>query len=365
MSANRATPSLAALRRYAVRRTLFRPTSLARAIEQLGFVQADPIRAPARAQDLILRHRVAGYRAGDLERAYPRLAIEEDAFVNYGYLPRAISASMHPRTPRHPLPPEREAQALEVLAFIAERGAVHPREVDEHFQHGRVTNWFGGTSNASTQLLDHLHYRGALRVAARSGGTRTYALAARAEQPEPTPGEGFDALLDVAVGLYAPLPLASLRQLASYLGYGAPQWRAERAAALARARARYAWASVAGLDWCWPADEDPSSRRWAVRPQVRLLAPFDPIVWDRLRFKQFWGWEYRFEAYTPAAKRVRGYYALPLLWRDQVIGWGNLSVVAGRLRAAVGYLGSAPTAPGYAAALDAELDRLRVFLGVE
>jgi hypothetical protein len=54
----------------AVARTLFRPTTLSRAIDKLGFVQADPIRAPARAQDLILRHRVAGYRAGDLERRY-------------------------------------------------------------------------------------------------------------------------------------------------------------------------------------------------------------------------------------------------------------------------------------------------------
>ena len=52
------------LRRYAIARSLFRPTTLGRAIRKLGFVQADPIRAPARAQDLTLRHRVAGYRAG-------------------------------------------------------------------------------------------------------------------------------------------------------------------------------------------------------------------------------------------------------------------------------------------------------------
>ena len=50
--------------------------------------------------------------------------------------------------------------------------------------------------------------------------------------------------------------------------------------------------------------------------EVRLLAPFDPVVWDRRRFEVFWGWAYRFEAYTPAPKRVRGYYALPLMWGD-------------------------------------------------
>ena len=74
--------TLAHLRRYAIARSLFKPTTLGRAIGKLGFVQADPIRAPARAQDLTLRHRVAGYRAGDLERRYPRLPLEEDFFVN-------------------------------------------------------------------------------------------------------------------------------------------------------------------------------------------------------------------------------------------------------------------------------------------
>ena len=48
--------------------------------------------------------------------------------------------------------------------------------------------------------------------------------------------------------------------------------------------------------------------------------PFDPVVHDRTRFELLWGWTYRFEAYTPAPKRKRGYYALPLLWRDRAIG---------------------------------------------
>src|ERR1039457_5194026 len=73
------------LRRFAATSSLFPPTTLKRALYRLVFVQADPIRAPARAQDLTLRHRVKGYRAGDLERRYPRLALEEDFFVNYGF----------------------------------------------------------------------------------------------------------------------------------------------------------------------------------------------------------------------------------------------------------------------------------------
>jgi hypothetical protein len=82
VNVDRMPPTLQHLRRYAIARSLFKPTTLRRAIEKLGFLQADPIRAPARAQDLTLRQRVVGYRAGDLERRYPRLALEEDYFVN-------------------------------------------------------------------------------------------------------------------------------------------------------------------------------------------------------------------------------------------------------------------------------------------
>src|SRR5213078_1274701 len=86
------------LRRFAVARTLFKPTTLERALDRLGFVQADPIRAPARAQDLTLRHSVEDYRAGDLERRYATLGVEEDFFISYGFVTSAIQALMHPRS---------------------------------------------------------------------------------------------------------------------------------------------------------------------------------------------------------------------------------------------------------------------------
>ena len=355
------------LRHHAVARTLFAPTTLAQAIARLGFVQADPIRAPARAQDLTLRHRVSDYRAGDLEARYPRLAIEEDYFVNYGFLPRATQALMHPRTPRTPWTATRHAQAAAVLDFVRERGVVHPRDVDAQFQHGKARNWFGGSSNASTQLLDAMHYRGQLRIARREGGVRLYAV--RPEQPSvASPAAAMDALVDVIVAQYAPLPMASLGQLLSHLRGGAPQWAGERAAALARAKQRLPQAEVGGVTWVWPDGENPASKRHAGRAQadtVRLLAPFDPIVWDRRRFELLWGWAYRFEAYTPAPRRVRGYYALPLLWRDRVVGWGNLAVKDNGLSAELGYVaGQAPPDRAFAPALADELARIAAFLGL-
>jgi hypothetical protein len=97
-----------------------------------------------------------------------------------------------------------------------------------------------------------------------------------------------------------------------------------------------------------------------------LLTPFDPVVHDRWRFERLWGWRYRFEAYTPPAKRKLGYYALPLLWGERVIGWGNLSVEGGQLRSEFGYVsGAAPREARFRKELDADLRRIRDFLGME
>src|SRR6267378_2902293 len=171
------------LRRFTVARSLFTPTTLKRALHRMAFVQADPIRAPARAQDLILRHRVKNYRAGDLERRYATLEIEEDFFVTYGFVTRSLHALMHPRSDSRvpaddvgqPWSAARTKQAEMLLEFVRERGVAHPREVDEHFSHGTVKNYWGGSSNATTHLLDALHYQGLLRVVRRDAGIRIYA----------------------------------------------------------------------------------------------------------------------------------------------------------------------------------------------
>jgi uncharacterized protein len=352
--------TLAQLRRHAIARSLFTPTTLERAIHQLGFVQADPIRSPARAQDLTLRHRVKDYRAGDLEQDYPKLAVEEDFFVNYGFLPKRTQALMHPRMARQEWTPERWKQADEVRAWVAENGISHPRDVDAHFAHGKVQNWFGGSSKATTQLLDGMHYRGLLRIAKRERGIRLYEVC-DATPVALEPQAAFDALIDIAVNKYAPLPAATLGQLLTHLCVGVPQWRGERRAALQRAKQRLSHTVVEGVAWYWPTNE--TIRHGEPDDRVRLLAPFDPIVWDRRRFELFWGWAYRFEAYTPAPKRKLGYYALPLLWRDEVIGWGNLATVNGVLTAELGYVkGQAPRDAVFKRELSAELGRMEVFL---
>ena len=354
--------SLDDLRRFAVARSLFAPTTLRRALERMGFVQADPIRSPARAQDLILRHRVKDYRAGDLERRYEALGVEEDFFINYGYVTREVQALMHPR----PGSVRERKQEKLLLDFVKARAAVHPRDAEAHFAHGTVRNYWGGSSHATTQMLDALHYRGLLRAARREKGIRVY----RTHRHEPAPLDEaarrarVDALVDVAVNIYAPLPAASLSFYLRRLRFAVPQWQEEIPGALGRAQERLRQARVEGMDWYWPNEDNP--RRARVREAVRLLAPFDPVVHDRRRFELLWGWVYRFEAYTPTPKRKLGYYALPLLWRDRVIGWANLAVKNGALTAELGYTaGQPPRDRAFKRELAAELERMRIFLGAK
>jgi uncharacterized protein len=363
--------TLADLRRMTVAQSLFPRTTLKRALERMQFVQADPIRAPARAQDLILRHRVKDYRVGDLERRYGKLGIEEDFFINYGFVTRQMHALMHPRSDagvpaagRLPWPAAQRNRAQQLLEFVRERGSVHPREVDDYFSHGKVRNYWGGSSNATTHLLDAMHYQGLLRIVRREAGIRIYA--AREHASARMDGTGVEArvdtLADAAIRIYGPLPVGSLRFLLRRLRFAVPQWEERITAAIRRARERLAHADVGGADWYWPAE-------WKLRRDerddiVRLLAPFDPVVWDRWRFERLWGWTYRFEAYTPVAKRVRGYYAMPMLWRDQVIGWANLSVIDGSLKAEFGYVKGEPRQLDFKRELEAELERIRKYLGL-
>jgi uncharacterized protein YcaQ len=352
------------LRRFAVARSLFAPTTLQAAIDALGFVQADPIRAPARAQDLTLRHRVKGYRAGDLERLYTALDVHEDFFVNYGFVSREVSSLMHPRGGPTPWSAARGRHVKSLLAFVREHGEVHPREVDDHFSLGTVTNYWGGSSSATTHLLDQMHYRGLLKVSRRDAGIRVYAAHEHAPAPRDASARRarLDALVDVVVAKYAPLTSSGLNRLVKRLRYAAPQWTTDLNHAVQRARQRLAHARVDGVDWYWPADETPAGAREPA-PVVRLLAPFDPVVWDRPRFELLWGWEYRFEAYTPVPKRKLGYYALPLLWRDRVLGWANVATVDGRLSPELRYVaGRPPRDRGFGAALAEELSRLETSL---
>lgn len=208
-----------------------------------------------------------------------------------------------------------------------------------------------------------LHYRGRLRVARREGNLRYYEAA-------PPPDSAYDAearlrhLVLVVIKLYTPITEYTLRDLVNRLRHDIPGVKNHRkVVARMVEQGDLIRAEVDGIGYVWPATAT-APAAGAVDEQVRLLAPFDPVVYDRKRFEHLWGWPYRFEAYTPAAKRQWGHYALPLLWRDAVIGWANVSVADGRMAAEVGFVAGRPAEVAFARELDAELARMAEFLGV-
>jgi len=343
---------------HAITRTLFEPTSLPQAFARLGFVQADPIRAPARAQDLILRQRVVGYRAGGLERAYASLGIEEDYVYAYGFVTRSVWQLLHPRAIAARLP----ALDKKVLALVQVAAAIHPRELDAHLGRKRVVNAWGGYSQATKRALERLHHRGLVRIARRESGVRVYASA-----PAMVTTESADARLQqlamAVANVLAPVPESSLQSLTARMRRWMPRAKPAKTQLATLVRDGLLQRDVLdGVPYLWPSDDpEPTD----VPRRVRLLAPFDPLVWDRARFEQLWGWPYRFEAYTPVAKRVRGYYALPMLWRDQVIGWANASTATGQLEVDVGFVAGRPKERDFKAELEAEIARLRDFLIVQ
>lgn len=348
-------PTAAELRAYALRRQLARPADLQATLNGLGFVQADPIRAP----DLILTQRVAGYRAGDLERRYPQLDLEEDYFPNYGFVSRPVWSLLHPREPRQ-WRIEAQAPGLmeRVLAHVQEAGELHPRAAGEAFGRKRVGNAWGGGSNAATRALEALHRDGRLRVLRRENGLKVYGPARMHPGPQAS-GERLRSLLLTLARLYAPVSEPGLRLLAGLAQNEVPGLRAELKAAIKDGALTRA--VVDGLAYLWPAGEVPQGE---ARREVRLLAPFDPLVWDRRGFEHLHGWAYRFEAYTPAPKRQLGYYALPLFWGERAVGWANLTVRRGELEAGIGLIPGVRRSAAFERALGAELDRYRRFLGL-
>jgi uncharacterized protein YcaQ len=342
--------TVANARRYAIANSLFAPATLQGAIDRLGFVQADPIRAPARAQDLILRHRVDEYLAGDLERQYSSLDIEEDYLYAYGFVARRVWNLLHPRS--HTRMRAFEHKVLDVVRAL---GEAHPAALEAHLGRRRVINAWGGYSKATTQALEELHYRGLVRIVRRERGIRIYKPSSPPGESTPSP-DRLRGLIMVNAAIFAPAPLKTLQAVvARYSALGKPR----NAIAELVKSGQLRQDAIDSTSYVWPADAPMDGD---VPRKVRFLAPFDPLVWDRARFEHFWRWQYRFEAYTPVKKRVRGYYALPMLWGDDIVGWANVTGGTA-LSVDLGFVTRRPRERDFGRELDAEIAKLERFLG--
>ena len=347
--------ALSDLKHHAIHSSLFRATTLGRAVQKLGFVQADPIRSPARAQDLILRHRVTDYRAGDLHRRYQSLKLEEDLLYAYGFMPQSTWRLLHPRGQR-----ELTAAEQRVFNIVGGRARLHPRELEAELGKEREMNAWGGYSKSTTRCLEKLHYLGLIRIAGRENGIKLYGRA-RAAHNALDSDDRLGKLVLLIAQILAPIGESSLRAAVQHLRHAAPDLPGRKGVIATLMKAgELESKQVDGTNYLWPAGR---LLRREPEEAVRFLAPFDPLVWDRRRFEHFWGWPYRFEAYTPPAKRKLGYYALPMLWRADVIGWVNILGRGIHVTVEPGFIeGEKPPGKAFARAFQEEWERMRRFL---
>lgn len=334
-------------RRFARRAVLLETPApdLGSALDHLGYVQIDPINVCGRMHDHILRVRVAGYREGDLVRhlhghdSAPKPAATRTLFEHH--LPLAhtlvafpvaawpyLQAEMRHRTRRHGawsgrLSPRQQEVARLVLAEITSRG---PLCSEDFTDTGRARSVWGSATQAKA-TLQKLFFHGRLLIARRSEDNRRYydlpervLPAAIRALPEPTHQESarWEAQL-------------KLRQRRLVL---------LKRAELALVHDDVQAVAVAGCPTlhCLRSDlpllEACASRAAAVPLEPRLLAPLDPLIYDRRITAALWNYDYTWEAYTPPAKRVRGYYALPVLAGTELVGHVDPKAdrPAGRLR---------------------------------
>ncbi|WP_146515116.1 DNA glycosylase AlkZ-like family protein [Rubripirellula amarantea] len=327
------------------------------ALKAMQFVQADPIRSPARAQDLVLRQRVRGYQAGDLERTFPKLRAEEGYLFAYGFMTPGIWQILHPR-------PHAKLNKLErdLLKSVADVGEVHPRGLDQRFGRRSVKNYWGGQSQETKRILEKLHHHGYLRVSRRENGIRVYQVSKESPAETIDSTERYRRLVMTTARVFGPTTKRFLVAELRTHDHLVPVRSARLAVVDSLVQSgELSEVEVAGASYLY------RERDWLpndVPNRVRILAPFDPLVRDRDRFSKLWDWTYRFEAYVPAAKRERGYYAMPVLWRDVVLGWANASLANDRLSVEFGYVGKKPRAKEFRLLAEAEVEALATFLGL-
>jgi uncharacterized protein YcaQ len=329
-------------RRFLVSRHLLAPpralapeaASVLTVVERLGLLQFDPLEVPgARNHDLVLHARISGYRRGWAEEwlygadrrlielynkslnilpmdQLPHYAIAWDRAGNY-YSDRILA--------------EQSQVADAILEAIRREG---PLATSAFKEHGHAVDWWWAPTSAARAVMEALFVSGRLGIARRDGNRRYYDLIervvpadllARRESEE-------DALRMRLLSRYRAVGLLGAQGPADVVySTGTAAQRATWTAQLV-ADGTLLPVAVEGLRGVrlLLADEEPMLEATrdpaSVPPAVTFMAPLDPLIWDRRLLRDLFGFDYTWEVYTPAAKRRHGYYVLPQLYGERLVG---------------------------------------------
>ncbi len=323
------TVSVEEARRIAVRAQLLdgSATTILDTVRRLGFLQMDPISTVAPPQQLVLWSRLGPYDLAELDRLLweEKKLFEWNAFIRPIEDLPLIQARMRRRRGNYAWE-RRGAEFLRenarykryVLRELERRGPLLSRELDDDSIRTWESHGWYGTRNTAV-MLDLLHGRGTVAIVGRRNGQRVWDLAER---------------------WYPETEKISLKD-------------AERALAEKRFRALGVRLTAKG----WEAHPDATDG--PVPERVTFLSPFDRLIHDRDRAEALFDFRYRLEMYVPKAKREYGYYVLPILVGDRLVG--RIEPRFDRKTRTLEVLG----AWGDTSRVDEALSSLATFLGAE
>ncbi len=315
------------------------PGAARAAVAHLGYVQIDTINVIERCHHHILFTRIPAYRRADLHHAQ---AVDRSVFEYWthalSYVPTAdfrfyvAAMKRHSRDGHAWFGKVTPADLRKVLRLLRDNGPLSIRDIDDDVLVEKHHPW--ASRKPSKAALQLAFFMGRVVVAARSGMLKTYDLTERHfdwEKP-PRPASERDTaayLLDRALRAQGVVSLESIT-------YGDVKWKAAVGRAIEARVRKKRLVPVAleggGRQAHWAAPEALA----AIPPAtdaVHILSPFDPLVIQRKRLAFFFGYDHVFEAYVPRAKRVYGYFALPVLEGDRIAAVLDLKTdrAAGRL----------------------------------
>jgi uncharacterized protein len=305
-------------------------------IEAMGFVQVDSINVVERAHHLILASRFDGYRPPLLTRLLER---ERSLFENWTHDASAIPTRWFPfwrvRFARHRghtrkwwkerLGGDPERMLAQVLSRIEREGPLMSKDFTPESA-AASGSWWGWRPEKAA--LEHLWRTGKLAIASRVHFHKVYDLTERvlpeaAALPRPSDAEHLDWACSTALER---LGVATSGEIADFWHVLSPEAAAGWCEAAA-GRGEIVPVLAGTVDdskprraWALPDWEDRAAAAPKPPPRMRLLAPFEPILRDRKRTRRLFGFDYRFEAFVPGHARQHGYYILPLLEGDRLVG---------------------------------------------
>ena len=313
------------------------PGGLEGLVQQLGYVQLDSINVVERAHHLILGSRMADYAPAQFEALLAQRRLFEHWTHDAAAIPLQWYQHWHLRFPksrarllasawwRERVGDQVEALLAQVLARVRAEGPLRSADF-EHVREGGEPGWWGWKPQKAA--LEFLWHTGELAVAGRVHFHKSYDLPERVfpeahARTAPDPEAHLEWACATALER---LGVATPKELAAY-------WHAVEPAEAARWCAAALAAGAIERVELETVDGSPAQSAFAVPgwrerlaalpdpgDRMVLLCPFDPILRDRARTLRLFGFDYRFEAFVPEAKRQYGYYVLPVLEGDALVG---------------------------------------------